>query len=152
MALMTPESMRRFDLVDAFERAFEHWPEGFVWPMFGWRGDEGVLWVDEYREAGALVVRADVPGIDPDRDVNVTVSEGVMHIEVERHEPDGEGRTYLRHEVAHPRHLVRDLTLPEGADGGSMQATYDNGVLEIRLSLPEPAAAEVTRVPVRRAA
>jgi HSP20 family protein len=43
--------------------------------------------VDEYREDGSPVVRAEVSGIDPDKDLEVTTSEGVLHIVVERHMP-----------------------------------------------------------------
>ena len=32
------------------------------------------LRVEEYREAGTLVVKAEVPGIDPDKDVDITLT------------------------------------------------------------------------------
>ena len=44
-------------------------------------------------------MRAEVPGIDPDKDVEVTASEGVLHLAVEPpEEAESEGRRYLRHE------------------------------------------------------
>jgi HSP20 family protein len=108
--------------------------------------------MNEYREDGALVVRAEVRGIDPDRDVEVTASEGVFHLAVERHEEaEPEGRRYLRHELAHRQRLERDLALPEGAQGSELKATYNNGVLEVRMPLPAKADPEVTRIPVTKA-
>lgn len=108
--------------------------------------------MNEYREDGALVVRAEVPGIDPDKDVEVTASEGVFHLAVERHEEaEPEGRRYLRHELAHRQRLERDLALPEGAQGSELKATYNNGVLEVRMPLPAKADPEVTRIPVTKA-
>ena len=110
-----------------------------------------MLCVDEYQEDGALVVRAEVPAIDPDKDVEVTASDGVLHLAVERHEEaEPEGRRYLRHELVHRHRLERDLALPEGAQGSELKATYDNGVLEVRMPLPAKADPEVTRIPVTK--
>jgi len=36
--------------------------------------------VEEFREDGTLVIRAGLPGIDPGKDVELTVSDGVLHI------------------------------------------------------------------------
>lgn len=148
---------RRFssplDVFENLQHFMEPWPDMLAWPMFGWReGSLGVLRVDEYREDGALVVRADLPGIDPDTDLEVTASGGVLHIAVERHDEEvPEGRSYLRHEILHRHRLERDLLLPEGAEGSELAATYDDGVLEVRMPLPaEKAACEVTRIPVTK--
>ena len=47
-----------------------------------------------------LVVRAGLPGIDPAKDVEPTVSDGVLHIEAERREEEErEEKGYLRQEA-----------------------------------------------------
>jgi HSP20 family protein len=152
MTLMERRFSSPADVFDSLEHFMDRWPDMLAWPMFGWGGGTmGILRVDEYREDGALVVRAEVPGIDPDKDLEVTASEGVLHIAVERHEEEApEGRRYLRHELVQRHRLERDLALPEGAQGSELKATYDNGVLDVRMPLPAKASPEVTRIPVTK--
>ena len=52
------------------------------------------LRVEEYREAGTLVVKAEVPGIDPDQDVEITLTGNQLQISV-RHEERSEGQRGL---------------------------------------------------------
>jgi HSP20 family protein len=153
MELMEPRFSTPLDAFSSLDHFTDRWPDMVTWPMLGWEERAvGVLRVDEYREDGALVVRAEVPGIDPDKDLQVTASEGVLHITVERHdEAASEGRSYLRHEIVHRHRLGRDLGLPEGAEGSEFKATYDDGVLEIRMPLPpQRVAPPVTRISVTK--
>jgi HSP20 family protein len=104
-----------------------------------------MIHVEEYREDGTLVVRADLPGIDPDKDVELTVVGGMLHIEAERREEEKrEGTGFLRREVRYGS-FSRSLPLPEGVTEADITATYTDGVLEIRI--PEP-----TREPARKIA
>lgn len=153
MALIEQRLAGTPDLLERLDHFVDHWPDMLAWPMFGWRDSAfGLLRVDEYGEDGSLVVRAEVPGIDPDEDLEVTTSEGVLHICVERHiEEVPAGRSFIRHEIIHRGRLERDLVLPEGAEGAELKASYDNGVLEIRMPLPaEKASPEVKRIPVKK--
>lgn len=141
------------DVFDTAEHFMDRWPDMLAWPMFGWgAGAAGVLCVDEYREDGALVVRAELPGVDADKDLQVTASEGVLHIAVERHEEEApERRHYLCHELLHRRRLERDLALPEGAQESELVATYSDGVLEVRMPLPaDKAAPSVLKIAVTK--
>ena len=73
---------------------------------------EDVIRVEEFREDGTLVVRADLPGIDPEKDVELIVSDGMLHIQAERREEEKkEEKGYLRREL---RCGSRALPLPEG--------------------------------------
>ena len=45
-------------------------------PLPRWLEAGDLIRVEEYREDGTLVVRADLPGIDPDKDAELTVSDG----------------------------------------------------------------------------
>jgi HSP20 family protein len=83
-----------------------------------------------------FVLRADLPGLG-DGDVNVELEDNVLTISGERkaeHEQRKEG--YYRVERSSGR-FSRSLTLPEGIDPEGIQASFDKGVLEVRIPKPE---------------
>ena len=88
-------------------------------------------------EAGDhYVLRADLPGLGED-DVKIEVEDNVLTVSGERkaeHEQRGEG--YHRLERSYGS-FSRALTLPEGVDPESVHATFNRGVLEVRIPKPE---------------
>ncbi len=109
---------------------------------------EDVIRVDEFREGDTLVVRAELPGIDPDRDVELTVSDGMLHFKAQRREEEEtEERGYMRKELRYGS-FSRTLPLPPGASEGDVRASYRDGILEVRM--PNPALSEAKKVPVTR--
>ena len=83
-----------------------------------------------------FVLRADLPGMS-EEDVKIEVEDRVLTISGERkaeHEETKEG--YHRVERAFGA-FSRSLTLPEGIDAEAVTATFDRGVLEIRIPKPE---------------
>ena len=83
-----------------------------------------------------LVLRADLPGLERD-DVEIEVKDGVLSVSGERkaeHEEKSEG--YYRVERAFGT-FARTLTLPSGVDPEAVSASFDRGVLEIRVPKPE---------------
>lgn len=105
--------------------------------------------VEEFTEDGTLVVRAEMPGIDPDKDVDITVSDGMLHISAERtEEEEKKGRHFHRRELRYGS-FARSLPVPEGVDEQQISATYKDGMLEVRVPLPAAEAAKTARrVPV----
>jgi HSP20 family protein len=96
-----------------------------------------VIQVDEYHEDGMLVIQAELPGIDPEQDVTLTVVEGMLNIEAERREEaETEERGYIRKELRYGS-FARTLRLPEGVDDAKITATYRDGMLEVRIPAPE---------------
>jgi len=136
------------DVLSRFDRLFEEWARMLPFRLMAfpfWWGAGDVIRVEEYREDGTLVVRADLPGIDPDKDVELTISHGMLHIEAQRREEEKrEEKGYLRREVRYGS-FSRSLPLPEGVTEADIAATYKDGILEIRV--PEP-----TREPAKRVA
>lgn len=128
------------DVFSRFDRMFEEWARMMPFrPMAfpRWREAEELIRVEEFREGGTLVIRADLPGIDPERDVELTVSDGILHIEAERREEEKhEEKGYVRQELRYGS-LSRSLPLPEGVTEADITATYQAGVLEIRIPEPE---------------
>jgi HSP20 family protein len=83
-----------------------------------------------------FVLRADLPGLG-EQDVNIEVEDRVLTVSGERkaeHEISKEG--YHRVERAFGS-FSRSLTLPEGIDPESVTASFDRGVLEVRIPKPE---------------
>jgi len=105
------------DIVSRFDRMFDEWirmmPFRLVQFPRWWEAGE-LIRVEEHRENGTLVVRADLPGIDPEKDVELTISDGILHIEAERREEEKrEEKGYVRQEVRYGS-VSRSLPLPEG--------------------------------------
>ena len=83
-----------------------------------------------------FVLRADLPGV-AEGDVNIELEDNVLTVSGERkseHEERKEG--YYRVERASGR-FSRSLTLPEGVDADAIKASFEKGVLEIRIPKPE---------------
>jgi len=140
------------DVFSRFDRMFDEWARMMPFrPMLfpRWREAEELIRVEEFREDGALVIRADLPGIDPDKDVELTVAAGILHIEAERREEEKrEEKGYVRQELRYGS-LSRSLPLPEGATAADITATYKAGVLEIRI--PEPAHEPAKKIAISKA-
>jgi HSP20 family protein len=143
----TPE---RFGVFDRFDRMFDDWMKVLPFPrpmMFGRWWTEDVIRVDEFRENGTLVIRAELPGIDPDKDVEVTVADGMLTIEAERHaDKKVEDKGYLCRELRHGS-FTRTLPLPTKVTETDVKADYKDGILEIRV--PAPKAVPAKKIPIR---
>lgn len=92
--------------------------------------------MDLVEEEEHYVLRADLPGMG-EGDVNIELDGDVLTISGERQE---ESRT--EHEGYHRMErskgsFSRSLTLPEGIDADAISASFDNGVLEVRIPKPE---------------
>lgn len=147
------EAFDPFARFDRLERFFDDWPAAFGFRRllpFVEDDAEWMIRVDELREKDALVIRAELPGIDPDKDVEITVTEGMLHIKAERHgEESTEEKGYVRRELHHGT-FVRSLLLPEGVTGDDVQATYTDGILEIRVPIPATPEPEVRTIPIAK--
>jgi HSP20 family protein len=83
-----------------------------------------------------FVLRADLPGLT-ESDVNIELEDNVLTVSGERkaeHEERKEG--YYRVERASGV-FSRSLTLPEGVNPEAVKASFENGVLEVRIPKPE---------------
>ncbi len=83
-----------------------------------------------------FVLKADLPGLSED-DVAIEVQDGALTISGERSPERSESeRGWYRVERQFGR-FSRSLTLPEGIDPDSVSASFDKGVLEVRIPKPE---------------
>ena len=105
--------------------------------------------VEEFREDGTLVVRAELPGIDPDKDVELTVADGYLTLHAERREEKkDEGKEHHRSEFTYGA-FTRVIRLPVGTSETDVKATYTDGILEVRIPV-DAAKAQAYKVPVTR--
>ena len=92
-----------------------------------------------------FVLRADLPGMT-EQDVELEVERDVLTLSGERqirHEAKKDG--FYRLERASGA-FSRSLTLPEGVEADAIEATFDHGVLEVRI--PKPAERRPQRVEI----
>jgi len=103
--------------------------------------------IEDYVEDGTYVLRAEVPGIDPEKDLEVSVARDMLSIRGERREEEQD----KRHHEMHYGEFVRSVRLPQGARIDDVKATYTDGVLEVRVPV-EPDGTATHTVPIARKA
>ncbi len=105
--------------------------------------------VEEYENNGELIVRAEVPGVDPDKDVEITKTDGSLRISVQRRkEETTESRRRYRSEF-HYGSFTRTIPLPAGTSEKDVKATYADGILEVHVPMSD-AKAKAERIPISR--
>lgn len=100
--------------------------------------------VNIYEKDNDLIVEAALPGVRPE-DVDISISGRTLTISAERKETkEIKEEDYYRHEIAFRRYH-RTMTLPVDVQADKAEATFEHGIL--RLRLPEVGAAK--KVPIR---
>lgn len=113
-------------------------PRSFVIPEFfrmlegGWPfGDHHAVRIEDYRDNGKYVLRAELPGMDPEKDIQISVHGNEMSIMAERN--------VEKHDATHSEFsygkFARTVRLPAGALADKVEARYDAGILEVTVPL-----------------
>jgi HSP20 family protein len=76
--------------------------------------------VEDYVEAGRYVLRAELPGLDPAKDISVTLDGDMLTVSAE-----------LRYGS-----LTRSVRLPAPVSEADVKARYDKGILEVSVPVP----------------
>jgi HSP20 family protein len=97
---------------------------------------------EDYLRDGRYVVRFELPGINPDTGLDVTIAGHVLTVHAER-QPDLAG---VYHSEFRYGQFCGHVSLPAGVDDDDVTATYGNGVLEISLGLQGDHAARTIKV------
>jgi len=117
------------------QRDMEH-----IFSRMGTGGDGGeertaVAWIpkiDVKSKGDDIVVRAELPGIDPDA-VDIEVTEGVLTIRGERKaEEEREDEGWIIRESSYGS-FERSMALPEGVKAEDIKADYRDGILEVHV-------------------
>ncbi|QEC47880.1 Hsp20/alpha crystallin family protein [Baekduia soli] len=93
-----------------------------------------------------FVLRADLPGV-AETDVELSLEENVLTVSGERHAEQEVRRDGFHRIERASGTFRRSLTLPEGVDGDAISASFDRGVLEVRI--PKPAERKPRRLQIQ---
>ena len=96
-----------------------------------------VMPLDGVRRDGDVLLRFDVPGIDPES-IEVTVDGGVLSVSVKRQEERAENDKFFVRERTMGT-FTRRLYLSKNLNADAVEAAYNNGVLEVRIPVLEQA-------------
>ena len=100
--------------------------------------DNNLLRMEDETRDGLYQVRAELPGVDPIEDIEVTVRDGQLTIKAERTQTeDTNGRSEFSYGS-----FSRTIMLPVGADEDDISAVYDRGILTVSVALTDAASEE----------
>lgn len=104
--------------------------------------------IDVWETDQDVMVRADLPGVNPD-DVQIYTTDDTLRISAEsRHEEERSERGYYRTERRYGQ-IERVIDLPTNIKPGDAKATFKHGVLEVTLPKTEQAKEHMRRIPVQ---
>ena len=144
MAIVRWDPVRELDSLQSdLNRIFDGFFQGR--PANGSANRRWIPAMDLAETEDHLVLRADLPGLTED-DVDIEIKDGVLTVTGERKaEQEEKGEGYHRVERAFGS-FSRSLSLPQGIEAGAVSASFDRGVLEVRI--PKPAERKATRVEI----
>lgn len=123
----------RSEFDEIVQRFFGQDPSAPVWPSGGYSVPTDVFHTDD-----RLVIRMDLPGVDPD-EVEVTVQESTLLINGRRRFPFEADKVRFTRRGTFYGDFTQRVALGKGLDVEQIAARFDNGVLEVAI----PFAAEV---------
>lgn len=141
--------LRPSDQLEAMEREMEHLLEHPFRSIWRRAPLEKMFWapaIDYYEKDDAYFVRAELSGVKLE-DVDISVTDSTLTIKGERKEVSGvTDEEYQRCEIAYGS-FSRSITLPNMIRSDKIEATLDNGILEVRL--PKVPEAKPTKIEVK---
>jgi HSP20 family protein len=111
----------------------------------------GWLRIEEFPDGDSYVVRSELPWIDPERDVELSVVNGVLHITARREErsekqENGTYRSEFRYGT-----FQRSVPLPDNVREDDIKASYKDGILEVRVPAAKDGKSEPKKIPISKA-
>lgn len=143
-----PEELVEFDSpIAEFFRTLPTWASRPLYPVAS--GRRYIPAADVYTRNGSMVVKLDLPGVDP-KDVHVKLIEDELVITGERKaDKEVKAEGYHRKETVYG-YFERHVTVPKGLKESDIKAEFENGVLMI--SYPKPhdtLAPKAKEIPVK---
>jgi HSP20 family protein len=133
--------------VERVSRLMDRWIGDTPRMLRGEIDGESYFPLDLYETDNEVVVEASLPGVKPE-DVDITISGDTLAIrgETKREEEEkDEKRNYYRRETWYGT-VARAITLPTQIDGDKAEATFEHGVLKLRIPKAESAKPKTIKV------
>jgi HSP20 family protein len=107
--------------------------------------------IEEIHDGDTIVVRAELPGVDPEKDVVVEVIGDELVIRAQRSEVHRSHEHHVSRSEIRYGSFMRSIPVPSGVDESKIEATYKDGMLEVRMhSTAELSEKEARRVEIKR--
>ncbi|MBS2531732.1 Hsp20/alpha crystallin family protein [Catenulispora sp. NF23] len=103
--------------------------------------------IETHYETDAYVVRGEMPGLDSAKDFEVVVTDGMLTMHAERNEQQQD----RQHSEFRYGAYNRSVRLPDSAKAEKVTATYDDGILTVRVPLDKPVKAASHKIKVTAA-
>ena len=115
--------------------------------LWSQRGENFPVPLDVIEEDGQYIVKASMPGVNPE-EVEITLTENVLTIkgETKRESESSESNYHVRER--HYGSFMRHVTLPATVNADEVEASFENGVLSLRV--PKTEAAKPKKIAVRK--
>ncbi|MFE0642425.1 Hsp20/alpha crystallin family protein [Streptomyces sp. NPDC058877] len=128
------------DFNDWFGREFPGLP--------GWRPGAAAhsIPVEVSSGDGAYVLRAELPGMDPEHDISITVDDNLITVSAEH----GESTEDKEHSEFRYGSFRRTVRLPATIPADDVEASYADGILTVRIPMPDETATTGRSIPVKR--
>lgn len=122
------------------------WFDNFVPLSFALGSEEWhPIKLEEFIEDDEITIRAELPGVDPEKDIEVIIGDGILTITGQRREErEGADRSDFYYGS-----FMRSIALPNGTDDRNVRATYKDGILEVKVECLTSSSA-MKRVTVNR--
>ncbi len=118
---------------------FFNWPVQMDWLdefvprlRFPKNFDLNSIRIEEFVKDGKLIIKAEMPGINPDKDIDVSIHDGYLTIRGVREESISDEHRCEFHYGS----FSRSIALPRGYDEKSIHADYKHGILEVTMDIP----------------
>ncbi|MCC3771102.1 Hsp20/alpha crystallin family protein [Streptomyces sp. UNOC14_S4] len=140
-------SRRRSGLPELMEWLGAGFPE---LPVEWGRGDAHVIPIEVMEGDGRYVLRAQLPGVDPEKDISITVEGDTLTVRAE-HAESTESTERKRHSEFRYGSFERTVRLPFPIPDEEPEAEYRDGILTVTVRRPAEPKSSTRSVPVRRA-
>jgi HSP20 family protein len=91
--------------------------------------------IEAFQQGDKFIVRAELPGLKKD-DVEVNLTDDAITIQGQRQQEHRDEREGFYHSERSYGSFYREIPLPEGAIPDSADASFEDGVLEVRVQAP----------------
>lgn len=120
------------------------------WPRRVLPGFDGSLKIEETLDDDMMTIRAEIPGVDPEKDVEISVDGDVLTISAKRESKTKETKNGSTHSEFRYGSFVRQLGMPKNADLDALTATYENGVIEVKIPMKAEAEPSSRKIAITK--